>query len=192
MKTFRDFILETKKYTRTRSREDAEKIRQSQENSNTYRLKNRQTKETPYWGLESKEKRKDQDGRRKENLKAISKKELEDHAKRNLHPSPSKTANKALKIERQRKKDQRSEAQTKSKETDKQHDVDHIQAQPNRRSEKTRSRFQSIHPGDSSDNRRVIPSLENREKNSKDTGEKKTTRSSVIRRALMRARENNN
>ena len=26
MKTFRDFILETKKYTRTRSREDAEKF----------------------------------------------------------------------------------------------------------------------------------------------------------------------
>jgi len=188
MKTFREFILEARKYTRTRSREDAEKIWQSQENPNTYRLKNRQTKETPYWGLESKEKRKDQDGRRKENLKAISKKELEDHAKRNLHPSPSKTANKALKIERQRKKDQRSEAQSKSRETGKQHDVDHIQAQPNRRSEVTRSRFQAIHPGDSSDNRRVIPSRENREKNSSNT-EKSTTRSGAIRAALQRARE---
>jgi len=194
-KTFSEFIyecyiiLEARKYTRIRSREDAEKIRQSQENPNAYRLKNRQTAETPYWGLESKEKRKDQDERRKENLKAISHKELEDHCKRNLHPGDcKKNANRALRIERGRKKSQRDEAKSKSQETGQKHDVDHIQAQPNRRSETTKSRFQAIHPGDSSDNRRVIPSRENREKNSSNT-EKSTTRSGALMRALQRARQ---
>ncbi len=191
-KTFGDFmsecyiVFEAKKYTKTRSREEAEKIRQSQENPSSYRLKNRQTSENPYWGLESREKRKGQDDRRKENLKALSQKELEDHAKRNLYPSPRKTANRALRIERGRKKAQRDDATTKSRETGQKHDVDHIQAQPNRRSEGLKSRFQAIHPGDSSDNRRVIPSRENREKNSSNT-QRSTTRSGALRAALGRA-----
>lgn len=182
MKTFGEFILEAK-----RSKEDADKLRQTKDNPDEWRVRN---KGGGHHGLNTVSSLRGQGKRRSENLKAISKKELEDHAKRNLYPSPSKITNKALKIERQRKKDQRSEAQTKSKETGEKHDVDHIQAQPNRRSEVTRSRFQAIHPGDSSDNRRVISGTENREKNSKDTGEKKTTRASVIRGALQRAREN--
>lgn len=188
MKTFQTFILEAKKYTRIRSKEDAEKIRQTKENPGSYRLKNRQTAETPYWGLESREKRKKQGERRKENLKAVSQKELEDHCKRNLHPGNcKKNANKALRIERGRKRAQRDDARNKSRETGQKHDVDHIQAQPDKRNEKLKSRFQAIHPGDSSDNRRVIPSRENREKNSKNT-EKSTTRSGALMRALQRAR----
>jgi len=121
------------------------------------------------------------------NLKPINKKELEDHAKRNLHPSPSKIANKALSIERARKREQKAEAQSKSKETGKQHDVDHVQGQANRK--KNPDRWHRIHPGDSSDNRRVISQADNLKKNSKDSGEKKTTRSSAIRKALQRAQE---
>lgn len=183
MKTFREFISEAK-----RSKEDAEKLRQTKDNPDEWRVRN---KGGGHHGLNTVSSLRGQSKRRSQNLKAISKTELEDHAKRNLHPSPSKTANKALKIERQRKKDQRSEAQSKSKETGEEHNVDHIQAQPNRRSEATRSRFQAVHPGDSSDNRRVISGTENREKNSKNT-EKSTTRAGSIRAALMRARENNN
>ena len=58
MKTFQEFIVEARKYTRTRSREDAEKLRQSKEDPSLYRLKNRQTTETPYWGLEPRAKHK--------------------------------------------------------------------------------------------------------------------------------------
>ena len=178
MKTFREFILEA-------SREEAEKKRLAKDNPDEWRVRNTGGGK---WTTKRKSSIQGQGKRRSSNLKAISKKELEDHAKRNLYPSPSKTANKALKIERQRKKDQRSEAQNKSKETGKQHDVDHIQAQSNRK--KNPERWHKVHPGDSSDNRRVIPQSDNLTKNSKDTGEKKTTRSSAIRKALQRAREN--
>lgn len=182
MKTFKQFILEARQL---RSKEDAEKLRQTRDNPDEWRVRN---KGGGHHGLNRVSALRGQGKRRSQNLKALNKKELEDHAKRNLHPSPSKTANKALKIERQRKKDQRAEAQSKSKETGKQHDVDHIQAQANRK--QNSDRWHRIHPGDASDNRRVIPQSDNLTKNSKDTGGKKTTRASVIRRALQRAREN--
>ena len=178
MKTFREFILEA-------SREEAEKKRLAKDNPDEWRVRNTGGGK---WTTKRKSSIQGQGERRSSNLKAISKKELEDHAKRNLHPSPSSTANKALKIERERKKKQREEAQNKSRETGRQHDVDHIQAQSNRK--KNPERWHKIHPGDSSDNRRVIPQSDNLTKNSKDTGEKKTTRSSAIRKALQRAREN--
>ena len=182
MKTFNEFILEARNI---RSKEDAEKMRQQKDNPDDYRVRN---KGGGHHHPIHKDRLTGQQKRRSSNLKAIGKKELEDHAKRNLYPSPSKTANKALKIERQRKKDQRSEAQTKSKETGQQHDVDHVQAQANRK--KNPDRWHKIHPGDASDNRRVISQSDNLTKNSKDTGEKKTTRSSAIKAALQRAREN--
>lgn len=180
MKTFREFILEA-------SREEAEKKRLAKDNPDEWRVRNTGGGK---WTTKRKSAIRGQGERRSQNLKAISKKELEDHAKRNLYPSPSKTANKALKIERQRKKNQRAEAQSKSRETGKQHDVDHIQAQANRKGNS--DRWHKIHPGDASDNRRVIPQSDNLTKNSKDTGGKKTTRASVISRALQRARENDN
>jgi len=186
MKTYQEFIIETKKYTRTRSREEAEKIRQSQENPSLYRLKNRQTTETPYWGLEPKQKQKDQRQRRSANLRALTQKELEDHAKRNLYPSPKKTANRALKIERGNKKGQKVEVQTQTQKTGREHNVGHIVPQPNRRPKALRSRFQAIHPGDAYDNRTIEGGRENRENNSKNT-KSTLTRSSVIRKALERA-----
>jgi hypothetical protein len=182
MKTFGEFIFEAKTI---RSKEDAEKLRQQKDNPDDYRVRN---KGGGHHHPIHKDRLAKQQQRRSENLKAISKKELEDHAKRNLHPSPSSAANKALKIERERKKKQREEAQNKSRETGRQHDVDHIQAQANRKGNS--DRWHKIHPGDASDNRRVIPQSDNLTKNSKDTGAKKTTRASVIRRALQRAREN--
>jgi len=179
MKTFPQFILEAQ------SRGDAEKKRLAKDNPDDWRVRNTGSDS---WTTKRKKSIQGQGERRSQNLKAISKKELEDHAKRNLYPSPSKTANKALKIERQRKKDQRADAQSKSKETGNQYDVDHIQAQANRK--KNSDRWHNIHPGDAADNRRVIPQSDNLTKNSKDAGGKKTTRASVIRAALQRAREN--
>lgn len=183
LKTFDQFIFEAKTI---RSKEDAEKMRQTKDNPDEWRVRN---KGGGHHGLNRVSALRGQGKRRSENLKALSKKELEDHAKRNLYPNPSKTANKALKKEREVKKQQRTDAQTKSKQTGHQHDVDHIEAQPNRRSEKLRSRFQAIHPGDSAANRRVIPQKDNLSKNSKSTGEKKTTRSGAIRAALNRIRK---
>ena len=177
MKTFREFILEGQ------SREDAEKKRQAKDNPDEWRVRNTGGGS---WTTKRKSSIQGQGERRSQNLRAISKKELEDHAKRNLHPSPSTTANKALKIEREKKKKQREEAQNKSRETGRQHDVDHVQAQANRKGHA--DRWHRIHPGDASDNRKVIPQSDNLKKNSKDTGGKKTTRSGVIMRALQRAR----
>jgi hypothetical protein len=179
MKTFREFILEA-------SREEAEKKRLAKDNPDEWRVRNTGGGK---WTTKRKSSIQGQGERRSQNLKPISKKELEDHAKRNLHPSPSKTANKALKIERERKNQQRVDAQSKSRETGKQHDVDHIQAQANRKSHP--DRWHKVHPGDASDNRRVIPQSDNLRKNSKDTGERKITRSGAIRASIARARGTN-
>lgn len=187
MKTFREFLEEVKKYTNTRSKADAEKQRQSRQDPSLYRLKNRQTAETPLWGLELRSKRKEQQERRSASLRPITHQELEDHAKRNLHPSPAKTARRALRIERGRKRAQKGEVQTQTQKTGKEHNVGHIVPQPDRRSEENRSRFQAIHPGDASDNREVEGGRENREKNSKNT-KTTLTRSGVISKALDRAK----
>jgi hypothetical protein len=182
MKRFKEFILEAKTI---RSKEDAEQLRQKKDNPSDWRVRN---KGGGHHGLNRVSALKGQGERRSQNLKALSKKEIEDHAKRNLYPNPSKVANKALKKERELKKQQRTDAQVKSRETGKQHDVDHVQAQPNRKSEKLKSRFQAVHPGDAASNRRVIPQKDNLTKNSKDTGDKKTTRAGAIRAALMRTK----
>ena len=166
-----------------RSKEDAEKARQQKDNPDDWRVRN---KGGGHHGLNRKSALQGQAKRRSGNLKSISKKELEDHGKRNLHKDWKSNAAKAMKTEVQRKKTQRAEAQKKSKETGKQHDVDHIQGQANRK--KHTDRWHKIHPGDSSDNRRVISQSDNLKKNSKDSGEKKITRSSAIKRALDRAR----
>ena len=181
MKTFKEFILEA-------SREEAEKKRLAKDNPDEWRVRNIGGGK---WTTKRKSAIQGQGERRSKNLKAISKRELEDHAKRNLWPSPSKTARRALRIERERKKTQRDDARNRTRETGEQHDVDHIQGQPNRRSEGLRSRFQRIHPGDSSDNRQVMHGDENLTKNSKNT-QRSTTRAGAIRAALMRAREDNN
>jgi len=187
MKTFREFLGEARKYTKTRSREDAEKLLQSKEDPSLYRLKNRQTSETPYWGLEPRAKQKGQRQRRAANLRPITHQELEDHARRNLYPSPRQTASRALKIERERKRMQKKEAQAQTQKTGKEHNISHIVPQPDKRKEAIRSRYQAIHPGDASDNRGVEGGRENREKNSKNT-KTTLTRAAVIKRALDRAR----
>ena len=132
--------------------------------------------------------RRQQGKRRSENLKPLTTRELEDHAKRNLYPTPTKTAKKAIRIEGGRKRAQRDDAKTRTQQTGQQYDVDHIQGQPNRRRESLRSRFQKIHPGDASDNRQVMHGDENRSKNSKNT-QRSTTRAGALRAALMRAKE---
>ena len=58
---------------------------------------------------------------------------------------------------------------------------------PQSNRKKYADRWHKIHPGDSSDNRRVISQADNLKKNSKDTGEKKITRAKAIRLAYDRA-----
>ena len=180
MKGFHQFILEARTI---RSKEDAEKIRQGRPNPDEWVVRN---KGGGHHGLNRKSALKGQAKRRAGNLKPIKQKELEDFGKRNLLPDYKKNARKAIRIERERKRAQRTDAQSKSKETGKQHDVDHIQGQSNRK--KYADRWHKIHPGDSSDNRRVISQADNLKKNSKDTGEKKITRAKAIRLAYDRSK----
>ena len=190
MKTFQSFIVEARKYTRTRSREDAEKLRQSKEDPSLYRLKNRQTTETPYWGLEPRAKQKEQRQRRASSLRPITYQEILSAVKRDLSIPNSEVrsvAKKAHSTERSRKATQTRTRNRLTQETGKEHNVDHIVPQPNRRPEALRSRFQAIHPGDASDNREVEGARENREKNSKNT-RTTLTRSGAVRRALDRAK----
>lgn len=187
MKTFKDFIFEARVYTRTRSREDALKILQAKENPQDYRLKNRQTSEMPYWGLELKSKQKGQQQRRFVNLRALNQSEVEDFCKRNLLPDCKKKARKAIELERVRKRRQREETKNKTQETGQEHNVGHITPQPDKRSPETRERFQAIHPGDTSYNRQVEVGRENREKGSKNVENSRLTRSSTIRKAFQAA-----
>ena len=180
MKGFHQFILEARTI---RSKEDAEKIRQGRPNPDEWVVRN---KGGGHHGLNRKSALKGQAKRRAGNLKPKKQKELEDFGKRNLLPDYKKNARKAIRIERERKRAQRTDAQSKSKETGKQHDVDHIQGQSNRK--KYSDRWHKIHPGDASDNRRVISQADNLKKNSKDTGEKKITRAKAIRLAYDRSK----
>ena len=182
MKSFQRFLHEARTI---RSKEDAEKMRQEKDNPDDWIISN---KGGGHWHPVSKEKRKGQAKRRGSVMKSLTKQELEDHGKRNLQPNWKETAKAALKIERARKRAQRSEAQKKSKETGQQHDVDHISGQKNRKKYKDRSH--RIHPGDASDNRRVISQADNLVKNSKDPDDdiETITRAKAIRMALDRAR----
>ena len=139
---------------------------------------------TDSWGLKLKSSHKGQLTRRKTNLRSLSQSELEDHAKRNLYPSPKETAQKAMSIERSRKSAQTKQRKKKEQETGQQHHVDHIVPQ----ADKTNypERHNRIRPGDVSDNRRVISKDENLSKNSRNTEKSTLTRSSAIRRALKR------
>ena len=184
MKSFQKFILEAKAIDEAfSSRGEAEK---HFGNDPEYVFNNAGSTANPKWRRVKKSNRKKQASTRAKNLKPLKQKELEDHGKRNLHPDYKKTARKAISIERGRKKSQEAERSQKTKETGKKHDVDHIQGQANRK--KHSDRWHKIHPGDASDNRRVITQADNLKKNSKDSGEKKITRSSAIKRALDRAR----
>ncbi len=187
MKTFGEFIVEAREYTRTRSKEDAAKILADRfpdpEQRSAYRLKNRQTVETPYWGSELKANQRNQQKRRAENLRPISHDELLAHAKRNLYPNPKELANKAQNTERSRKTTQTQIRNRLRNETGEKYEIDHIVPQPDRRSEARRSRFKAIHPGDASANREVSGAVENREKNSKNT-RTTLTRASAIRKAF--------
>jgi len=189
-KTFEEFVAEVRKYTKTRSKEEAETIRKSKEDPSLYRLKNRQTVETPLWGLELKSKRQEQQQRRSASLRPITYQEILSAVKRDLSIPNSKVrsvAKKAHSAERSRKATQTRTRNRLTQTTGIEHNVDHIVPQPNRRPEALRSRFQAIHPGDASDNREVSGARENREKNSKNT-KTKLTRAAVIKGALDRAK----
>ena len=139
------------------------------------------------YGFKLKKSRQDQQGRRGSVMRPISMQDLLNFGNRNLIPNSKKIARKALNIERARKRTQKADAQQQSQDSGVQFDVDHIMGQMNRK--KYTDRFHKIHPGDASDNRRVISQKENLRKNSKDSGDKKMTRARVISLAFQRGYE---
>ena len=181
MKTYLQFIFEVRTI---RSKEDAEKMRQEKENPDDYVVRN---KGGGHHHPILKDRLKQQQKRRSSVMKSITYQDLVNFGNRNLIPDTKKIANKALGIERKRKRDQRTDAQQQSKDSGEQFDVDHIMGQMNRK--KYTDRYHRIHPGDASDNRRVISQKENLRKNSKDSEDKKTTRARVISLAFQRGYE---
>ena len=139
------------------------------------------------YGFKLKKSRQDQQGRRGSVMRPISMQDLLNFGNRNLIPNSKKIARKALNIERARKRTQKADAQRQSQDSGEQYDVDHIMPQMNRK--KYTDRLHKIHPGDASDNRRVISQKENLRKNSKDLGDKKMTRARVISLAFQRGYE---
>jgi hypothetical protein len=180
MKTFRKFLSEA-------SREDAEKKRLAKDNPDEWRVRNTGNDK---WTTKRKSAISGQGKRRADTLKSIKKTEFLDAAKRNLSIPNSEvrsTAKKAAELETKTKSSQSKEAKNKTK-SGVAHDVDHISAQPNRRNPKNQERFKKIHPGDSSENRRVIPRSDNLSKNSKPV-KSTLTRASAINKVIDRVRE---
>ena len=181
MKTYLQLIFEVRTI---RSKEDAEKMRQEKENPDDYAVRN---KGGGHHHPILKAKLKGQRQRRGSVMKPITMRDLVDYGNRNLIPDTKKIARKALNIERKRKRDQRADAQQQSQDSGEQYDVDHIMPQMDKK--KYTDRFHKIHPGDASDNRRVISQGENLRKGSKDLGDKKMTRARAIYMAFLRGAE---
>ena len=181
MKTYLQLLFEVRTI---RSKEDAEKMRQEKENPDDYTVRN---KGGGHHHPILKDRLKGQRQRRGSVMKPISMQDLVDYGNRNLIPDTKKIARKALNIERKRKRDQRADAQQQSQDSGEQYDVDHIMPQMDKK--KYTDRFHKIHPGDASDNRRVIPQKENLRKGSKDLGDKKMTRARAIYMAFLRGAE---
>ena len=181
MKTYLQLLFEVRTI---RSKEDAEKMRQEKENPDDYTVRN---KGGGHHHPILKDRLKGQRQRRGSVMKPISMQDLVDYGNRNLIPDTKKIARKALNIERKRKRDQRADAQQQSQDSGEQYDVDHIMPQMDKK--KYTDRFHKIHPGDASDNRRVISQGENLRKGSKDLGDKKMTRAGAIYMAFLRGAE---
>ena len=139
------------------------------------------------YGFKLKKSRQDQQERRGSVMKPITMQDLVDYGNRNLIPNTKQIARKALNIERSRKRTQKADAQQQSQDSGEQYDVDHIMPQMNRK--KYTDRYHRIHPGDASDNRRVISQRENLKKGSRDLGDKKMTRARAIYMAFLRGAE---
>ena len=139
------------------------------------------------YGFKLKKSRQDQQERRGSVMKPITMQDLVDYGNRNLIPNTKQIARKALNIERSRKRTQKADAQQQSQDSGEQYDVDHIMPQMNRK--KYTDRYHKIHPGDASDNRRVISQRENLKKGSRDLGDKKMTRARAIYMAFLRGAE---
>ena len=139
------------------------------------------------YGFKLKKSRQDQQQRRGSVMRPISMQDLIDYGNRNLIPDTKKIAKRALNIERKRKRVQKADAQRQSQDSGEQYDVDHIMPQMDRK--KYTDRYHRIHPGDASDNRRVISQRENLKKGSRDLGDKKMTRARAIYMAFLRGAE---
>ena len=180
MKTYLQLIFEVRTI---RSKEDAEKMRQEKENPDDYVVRN---KGGGHHHPILKDRLKGQRQRRGSVMRSITMQDLVDYGNRNLIPDTKKIARTALNIERKRKRDQRADAQKQSQDSGEQYDVMY-HAQMDKK--KYTDRFHKIHPGDASDNRRVISQRENLRKGSRDQGDKKMTRARAIYMAFLRGAE---
>ena len=181
MKTYLQLLFEVRTI---RSKEDAEKMRQEKENPDDYTVRN---KGGGHHHPILKDRLKGQRQRRGSVMKPITMRDLVDYGNRNLIPDTKKIARTALNIERISKRDLMADAQQNSQDSGEQYDVDHIMPQMDKK--KYTDRFHKIHPGDASDNRRVISQGENLRKGSKDLGDKKMTRAGAIYMAFLRGAE---
>ena len=188
MKTFREFIAEVRRFvTKAEAQAKFDKLPPEEQEKRTLRNSG---KDYGGWGTKMKDSLKKQQKERRKNLPPLKKQEVSDHLKRNRlnlsYDERQKLSKDAMSDESGRKQKQRREAQKLSKETGKQHDVDHKIAQADKT--KYPERWNKIGPGDTSVNRRVIPQSDNLTKNS--AGKRTAmTRSTVIRTAIARAKE---
>ena len=188
MKTFREFITEVRRFV---SKDEAQaKLDKLPPEEKEKRVLRNSGKNYGGWGTKLKDSLKNQQKKRRENLPPLKKQEVSDHLKRNRldlsYDERQKLSKDAMSDESGRKQKQRREAQKLSKETGKQHDVDHKIAQADKT--KYPERWNKIGPGDTSSNREVIPQSKNLTKNS--AGKRTAmTRSTVIRTAIARAKE---
>ena len=183
MKTFKQFSEQTKP--------ECEKKRLQRPNPDEFICRNIGGGK---WSTKRKASLQKQQKKRSETLKPLKKDDFVQAARRDLsikNTEVQNVAKKAYDLEKATKRAQRKEAQLKSKETGKQHDVDHITAQPNRRRVDLQSRWKKVIPGDASANREVIPQSQNLRKNSKnDPNRKKLTRAGAIQTIMRQVREN--
>ena len=122
-----------------------------------YEMRNKAGKEKPKtWAASKTSDRKASAKQRRQSLRPISYDEFLSHAKRNLIPNPKEVAAAAADFERQGIRRKRKEAKTKTKETGEQHDLDHLQPQPTKRTPELQPRFQAVLPGHSNANMGVM------------------------------------
>lgn len=198
-KTFKEFAEESYLFEKTgSSRSEAEKYYKENPpfGGEPYKLKQKGRAGGPEeWRPVRAGKRKEQEARRRRNLRGLTYNEILSAVKRDLSVPNSEVravARRAHNLEKSKKAAQKREAQSKTKETGVKHSIDHPVPQQDRRSPLLRSRFQAVAPGDVSSNREVIPLSPNTQKGSalpeKGTAASRSTRSGAIKGAIRSAR----
>jgi hypothetical protein len=197
MKTFKEFLEElylTEKTFSTRQQAVDYHKENPPYGDEPYHIRRKNRRGEPEsWRPVRARQRNQQSSTRRKNSNPLSRSEIADFLKRNLHPNPEKTAIELMKKERNRKSSQNKKARSETEKTGELHTIDHPQpVSQDRRNPELRQRFQNVVPGDTSYNREVMQDRENASKNSKPPKRGESgfgrTRSGAIR-SLMSCRE---